>query len=76
MPEYFKVLFPEQQDVFVDGIKMGQTNQKIEIGRGTYTIKIGPPLDYRPKWRRPTIKHTTLENPLELTFEKELGGDT
>jgi len=76
MPEYFKVLFPEQRDLFVDGIKMGQTQQKIEIGKGTYTIKLGPPLDYRPKWRRPTIKDTSFDDPMVLTFEKNPGGDT
>ena len=74
MPEYFKVLFPEQRDLFVDGIKMGQTQENIEIGKGTYTISLGLPRNYLPRWRRPTIKDTSFDAPLVLTFEKDPGG--
>ena len=69
MPEYFKVKYPEQRDVFVDGSWMGKTNQKIEIGIGTYTINLGSPKDYVPKWRRPTIMNTTPSNPMIIEFQ-------
>lgn len=75
MPEYFRVKYTEQRDVFVDEVKMGRTNRRIEIGRGTYTINMGSPKDYRPNWRRPTIMDTSPEEPLILTFKKIEGED-
>ena len=70
MPEYFKVQYVEQRDVFVDGIKMGQTNRRIEIGGGTYAISMGVPGDYRPQWQLATIIDTVPEDPLIITFQK------
>jgi len=48
MPEYSRAKYIEHRDVFVDGIKMGRTNRRIEIGGGTYAISMGSPGDYRP----------------------------
>ena len=70
MPEYFKVQYVEQRDVFVDGIKMGRTNRRIEIGGGTYAISMGVPSDYRPQWQLATIIDTVPEDPLIVTFQK------
>ena len=70
MPEYFKVQYVEQRDVFVDGIKMGRTNRRIEIGGGTYAISMGVPSDYRPQWQLATIIDTVPEDPLIITFQK------
>ena len=70
MPEYFKVTYPEQRDVFVDGVKMGRTNRRIEIGGGTYAISMGTPGDYRPQWQLTTIIDTFADEPLIVTFEK------
>lgn len=74
MPQFFKVVYPEQRDVFVDGIKMGRTNRTIEIGPGTYTINLGSPRDYAPSRRRPSITGTFADVPFIVEFEK-LGGD-
>jgi len=76
MPEYFRVKYIEQRDVFVDGVKMGRTNRRIEIGGGTYTINMGSPKDYHPKWRRATIIDTFPDEPLIITFEKIEGEDS
>lgn len=73
MPEYFKVNYSEQRDVFVDGVKMGRTNRRIEIGAGTYAISMGAPGDYRPKWQLATIIDTFADEPLIVTFEKNEG---
>ncbi len=70
MPEYFKVTYTEQRDVFVDGVKMGRTNRRIEIGEGTYAISMGTPNDYRPQWQLATIIDTVPEDPLVVIFEK------
>ena len=70
MPEYFKVQYVEQRDVFVDGIKMGRTNRRIEIGGGTYAISMGVPSDYRPQWQLATIIDTVPEDPLIIIFQK------
>jgi hypothetical protein len=75
MVEFFRAKYPEKRDVFVDGVRMGQTNSRIEIGKGTYTINLGAPRDYRPKWRRPTIENTSPEEPFILTFEKIEGDE-
>ena len=74
MPEYFKVQYIEQLDVFVDGVKMGRTNRRIEIGGGTYAIHMGAPRDYRPQWQLATIVDTFADEPLIVTFEKIEGG--
>jgi hypothetical protein len=70
MPEYVRITFPDQRDVFVDGDKMGRTNRKFRIGRGTYVFDLGDPQDYSPASRQKTIKNTTEDEPLELPFEK------
>jgi len=70
MPEYVRVRFPEQRDVFVDGDKMGRTNRKFRIGRGTYVFDLGDPQDYAPLSRTRTIKNTTEDEPLEVPFEE------
>jgi hypothetical protein len=76
MPEYFRVQYIEQRDVFVDEIKMGRTNRRIEIGGGTYAISMGSPRDYRPGWQLATIIDTFADEPLIVTFEKIEGGDS
>ena len=76
MPEYFRVEYKEQRDVFIDGIKMGRTNSRIEIGGGTYAISMGTPGDYRPKWQLATIIDTFSDEPLIVTFEKIEGEDS
>ena len=75
MPEYFKVQYVEQRDVLVDGVKMGRTNRRIEIGGGTYAISMGNPKDYRPQWQLATIIDTFPDEPLIIIFEKIYGED-
>jgi hypothetical protein len=70
MPEYFKVQYVEQRDVLVDGVKMGRTNRRIEIGGGTYAISMGDPKDFSPQWQLATIIDTGVEDPLIVTFQK------
>ena len=76
MPEYFRVQYIEQRDVFVDGVKMGRTNRRIEIGGGTYAISMGSPRDYRPQWQLETIIDTFADEPLIVTFDKIAGGNS
>jgi hypothetical protein len=76
MPEYFRVNYIEQRDVFVDGVKMGRTNRRIEIGGGTYAINMGTPRDYRPGWQLATIIDTYSDEPMIVSFEKIEGEDT
>ena len=70
MNEYFLVKYPKQRDVFVDGSKMGRTNRTIEIGPGTYTVNLGEPKDYAPKWRRVQISDTYPDEPKIVAFEE------
>lgn len=76
MPEYFRVQYIEQRNVFVDGVKMGRTNRRIEIGGGTYAISMGSPRDYRPQWQLATIIDTFADEPLIVIFEKIEGGNS
>lgn len=76
MPQYVKVVYPEQRAVYVGGQTMGRTNRRIEIGRGTYTITLGKPQDYSPSRRRVTVRRTRPDDPLIVTFEKTGGGIT
>ena len=62
--------------MFVDAVKMGRTNRRIEIGGGTYAISMGSPRDYRPGWQLATIIDTFADEPLIVTFEKIEGRDS
>ncbi len=68
--EYVIVRFPQRRAVFVDDYESGVTDKKFRVGPGTHTINLGEPRDYTPKWRRPTVVHTTPLRPMEIVFEE------
>jgi hypothetical protein len=68
--EFVTVRFPELRVVLIDGEEAGETNAVLRVNEGTHTIKLAPPKDYRPAWRRPQIAGTTSIEPMEVTFEK------
>ena len=59
------------RDVFVDGMQMGRTGEKLRVQKGRHVINLGDPRDYEPKWRRPDVSGTTSIRPLEVLFDPE-----
>ncbi len=70
MPEFIRVVYVADREVFVDGESSGRTNETVRVERGTHTVNLGDPRDYDPKWRRPQVKNTSPIKPLEVTFAK------
>ena len=68
--EYVAVRYPERRTVNIDGVPAGYTDRTLRVNRGTHTINLGDPRDYRPKWRRVKVKGTTSTRPMEVRFEK------
>ena len=59
------------RNVFVDGMPMGKTGEKLRVQQGRHVINLGDPRNYEPKWRRPDVQGTTSTRPLEVLFEPE-----
>ena len=69
--EFIVVRFASARDVFVDGMRMGRTGEKLRVQKGRHTIHLGEPRDYDPAWRRPDVRGTTSIKPMEVLFEPE-----
>ena len=68
--EYITVRYPERRTVNIDGQPAGFTDRTLRVNRGTHTINMGDPRDYKPKWRRVKVEDTTSISPMEVTFEE------
>ena len=69
--EYIVVTFPDLRTVYIDGEENGNTGVRLRVQEGTYTINLGDPRNYRPKWRRAIVTGTTAIKPMEIVFEKD-----
>jgi hypothetical protein len=69
--EFIIVRFPTVRTVFIDDEENGKTGDRLRVEEGTYTINLGDPRDYRPKWRRPKVTGTTSIQPMIIQFEKD-----
>ena len=69
--EYIIVRYPKKRTVYIDGQENGSTGERLRVQEGTYTINLGDPRDYRPRWRRPIVTGTTSIKPMEIGFEKD-----
>jgi len=67
--EFIIVRFHDPRAVFVDGMPMGQTGEKLRVEEGIHTINLGDPRNYTPAWRRPQVEGTTSNAPLEVLFD-------
>lgn len=68
--EYVVVIFSEKREVLVDGDTGGYTGDVLMLEKGTHRFQLSDPQDYKPKWRQPAVKGTTLASPMEVEFEK------
>lgn len=68
--EYIRVRFLESRIVLVDGQTQGQTNQILQLSRGTYTVSLSPNSDVTPSSRTVVLEKTNPLKPLEVLFEK------
>lgn len=69
--EFIIVRFRDARDVFVDGMQMGKTGEKLRVEKGRHTIHLGDPRNYAPTSRRPDVKNTASIKPMEVLFEPQ-----
>jgi hypothetical protein len=69
--QYLKVVFPDERQVFIGGRVAGETNRRLVVEEGTHYIRLAPPRNYSPRYRRPTVTGTTPRRPMEVVFEKK-----
>lgn len=68
--EWVIVIYPRVRDVFVDNIRSGQTNAKLAMAEGTYTVHLGTPIDYNPREHTVAVTGTSEAIPMEIKFER------
>ncbi len=68
--EFVTVTFDDDRQVFIDGTPSGNTNETLQVDRGTHTFDLGAPHNYAPTFRRRQVANTTPIRPLEVTFAK------
>lgn len=67
---WVRVHYPSQRRVLVDDEDLGSTNRLLFVGvDGTYTFRLDPPVDYKPRSMRRRVVGTRRDAPLELYFE-------
>ena len=71
MIQWVVVKHARVRDVFVDGIRSGQTNRLLAVSEGTHTFDLGEPRDYSPARRRIAVTGTTRLVPGVVTFDVE-----
>lgn len=68
MIQWMIVQYPRVRDVFIDGMRAGQTNEIMPVSEGTQDVDLGKPVDYTPKKRRVLVTNTTEDDPKEVLF--------
>lgn len=68
MIQWLIVHYPRLRDVFIDGLRAGQTNEVMPVREGTQDVHLGKPVDYSPKKRRVTVTDTAEDDPKEVSF--------
>ena len=69
MIEWIVVDHARVRDVFVDGIRSGQTNQLIAVSQGTHRFDLGEPVNYKPRFRNIAVTGTTRLVPCVIPFQ-------
>jgi len=67
--EYVLVVFPRVRDVFIGGVRIGQTNVLLRLRRGQYTFDLGVPVTYRPVRKVASVVNTSAIRPKIVQFE-------
>jgi hypothetical protein len=63
------VHYPRLRDVFIDGVRSGQTEDVLLVREGTQNVDLGAPVDYKPKKRRVTVTDTSEDDPKKVSFD-------
>jgi hypothetical protein len=67
VPEYVVVVYPRVRDVFIGGLRYGQTNKRLVVGAGGKKFSLGIPYDYQPRSVTVAVHGTTPTNPVRIT---------
>ncbi|HEX3582141.1 MAG TPA: hypothetical protein VH087_10300 [Thermoanaerobaculia bacterium] len=66
------VEYTMQRDVYVDGTRLGTTNELMTVETGNHTFDLGKPNTYSPKSVTKLVYGTSPLAPLVITFTPEL----
>jgi hypothetical protein len=72
LEESVYVEYTMDRDVFVDGTRLGTTNQLMVVETGNHTFDLGIPATYSPKSVSKLVYGTSPLAPLVITFTPEL----
>ena len=61
----------EDRGVVIDGASQGQTDEVLEVERGTHEISLDPPSNFKPPVQTVVLRKTTPLSPKEVTFAKK-----
>lgn len=68
MIQWMIVHYPRLRDVFIDGMRAGQTKEALPVREGTQDVDLGKPVDYTPAKRRVTVTNTAADQPKKVSF--------
>lgn len=66
------VEYSKERDVYVDGTRLGTTNQLMTVETGSHTFDLGTPATYLPKSVTKLVYGTSPLTPLVISFTPEL----
>lgn len=66
--EYLFVKYFRSRNAFLDGQKIGKTNETLRVEKGTHKVDLGEPKNYCPKFTEIQIEDTTQISPKEIEF--------
>jgi hypothetical protein len=69
MIQWVRVEHGRVRDVFIDGVRSGQTNHLIAVSEGTHRFDLGDPVNYKPGFRRIAVTGTTRLVPCIVAFQ-------
>lgn len=70
--EYVTVTFPTRRLVYIDGERSGHTNEILRVDTGTHLFTLGRYANYAPASQAITVTETTVLEPLEIVFTREV----
>lgn len=73
--EYVFIKYFRSRNVFMDGNYLGKTNKTLRVEKGKHRFDLGVPKNYRPHFRKKSVKETTQILPMEVEFTY-VGGES
>ncbi len=68
--EYLRVIFPDQRNVVVDGVELGQTNDVLELEGGHHEVTLNGEKNFSPVTKNILLRDTIELSPFIVNFAK------